>query len=142
MSLIPRWYNRIPSLFGKRSALELEDEFAALASYPTGLTVSSDDKHVFIEAAVPGLTAKEVEVSIDADNCLWIKGNKKEEVKNKAKHFYRKATTNFSYCVPLWEEIDSSEPQATCKNGVMRITFAKKEGSKVEAKKISVKEEK
>ncbi len=145
MSLIPRWKNRLPSRFAKPSDFSdlfglsklFEDEYGL----PAGISVSSDDKNVYIEADVPGLTAKEVDVSIDSQGVLWVKGVK--QVEEKERQYYKKSHQSFSYALPLWDEIDISiEPQAVCKNGVMKITFAKRREETTEAKRISVKEEK
>lgn len=147
MSLIPGWNHRQLKKKGRDflspfSNLfdEFEENLKSLVSHPSGLTVSSDDKFIYVEADVPGLTAKDVDVSIDNEGVLWIKGERIEE--DKSKKYYRKAQHSFSYCVPLWNEIDeSSEPQAICKDGVMRITFSrKKDNQPPEAKKIHVKE--
>lgn len=149
MSLIP-WYKKgkHPSLFRNTSDLfdvnkmfeNFEENLNALTDYPSGLSISSDDKYIYIEADVPGLTAKEVEVSLDDNNVLWVKGERKEE--SKGKNIYRRSQHAFTYCIPLGEEVDkSSEPQATCKNGVMKITFTKKKEKQIPAKKIQVKEE-
>lgn len=146
MSLVPRWFSRFPKpnrrmgeLFNLGKFFEdLEDE---MTTVPSGLSVSSDEKNIYIEAHVPGLASKDVEVSIDNDNILWIKGDKKEETEDKSKKFYRRSQSSFSYCIPLWEDIDESvEPKAVCKDGVMRVTFAKKRGKQVETKKIPVDE--
>lgn len=149
MSMIPQWYTRLPSPFSKKKGesgnwLEnLEEEMSALASYPSGLSISSDDKNIYIAADVPGLTSKDVEVTVDNTNVLWIKGERKVTEEDKEKKFYRQSQQIFSYCIPLGDEVDSStEPNATVKNGVMRITFKKKKDKLKETKKISVKEEK
>lgn len=153
MSLIPRWYPKFPSpwkkgfgegLFDINKFFEnLEEEFGLAMTHPSGLSVSSDDKNIYVEAHVPGLTAKDVEVSLDSEGVLWIKGEKKEEEKDKVKRYYRKASHTFSYCLPLWEEVDQKvEPEATCKDGIMKLTFAKKKEKRIESKKIKVKEEK
>ena len=153
MSLVPRWHQRFPSLFNRKGAEEfsnlgqflqqIEDEFGALAApHTTGLGISSDDKNIYVEAHVPGLSAHEVDVSIDSEGVLWIKGERVEEEKDELQ-YYKKAQTSFSYCIPLGEEVDTAiEPQANFKNGVMKITFPKKKERQIEAKKIKVKEEK
>ncbi|HEY4831070.1 MAG TPA: hypothetical protein VIH61_00700, partial [Waddliaceae bacterium] len=79
MSLVPRWKSLFPSTSHRPSDLfnlgkffeDLEHEVESFSSSQSGLSVSSDDKAVYIEAHVPGLTAKEVEVSIDSNNVLW-----------------------------------------------------------------------
>ena len=83
----------------------------------------------------PGLKAEEIEVSLDK-NVLWIKGEKKEEEKDKK--FYKKASTSFSYRVLIPVEVDESkEIDATYKDGIMKVTFHKISESK--PKKINIK---
>lgn len=146
MSLVPRWFSRFPK--PNRSASDLfnlgkffDDLEGGITTVPSGLSISSDDNHIFVEAHVPGLSAKDIEVTIDDDNVLWIKGDKKEEEEDKKKKFYRRSQSSFSYCIPLWEEVDDSvDPEAVCKEGVMHVSFKKKKGKQAEAKKIQVKE--
>jgi HSP20 family protein len=110
----------------------------------SGLTVSEDEKNVYVEAAVPGLDPDKVEATFDK-GVLWIRGNQEDEEKSaggsaSGRKFYRKASSAFSYRVVVPGEIDeSTEPQAACKNGVMRVTFAKK--PQTQPKKIIIKKE-
>lgn len=144
MSLLPSWNNpsKKKGSFNLGAFFEdVEEGFKSLASHPSGLSVSSDEKHVYVTADVPGLTAKDVEVALDNEGVLWIKGSRLEEKNDKNRKYYRKALQTFSYCVPLWGEVDETvEPEATCKNGVMSITFLKKKEKQQEAKKIKVRE--
>jgi len=103
----------------------------------SGLTISEDDDHVFIEAALPGITPNEVDMTYDK-GILWIKAEKEEEDKKKRK-YYRKALATFSYRVAVPGEVDESQdPEAICKNGVLKVTFRKKH--KGTSKKIHIKE--
>lgn len=147
MSLVPRWQKKFPWLEGKDSLnqflTDIEHEFGALTNQNTGVSISSDESHVYVEAQIPGLTAKDVDVTIDSEGVLWIKGEKVEEEKSKERHYYRRAQSSYSYCVPLWDEVDTSaEPEASYKNGIMTIAFARKKEKQTESKKIKVKEEK
>ncbi len=102
----------------------------------SGLTVSEDAKNVYVEAAVPGVDLKDIDVSFEK-GVLWIKGEAKEEVKN-GKKYYRKASSSFSYRVAIPGEVDwNTEPVATCKNGMMTVSFTK--SPKAQPKKIAVK---
>jgi HSP20 family protein len=131
--LVPRSFfgpSRLPDFF--------EDDWSSFLP-SSGLTVSEDEKAVVVEAAVPGLDPKEVEVTFDK-GVLWIRGNKHDEEKDEQKKFYRKASSSFSYRIAVPGEIDESkEPEAVCKNGVMKVTFHKR--PQVEPKKITVKTE-
>lgn len=120
-----------------RTLWEDDDDYS-MTSAPSGLSIAEDDTHVFIEAAVPGIDPKDVEITFDK-GILWIKGEKKEE--EKSKKYYRKATSSFSYRVTVPGDIDfNTEPEATTKHGVMTITFTK--AAKSLPKKITIKNSK
>ncbi|MBI3231780.1 MAG: Hsp20/alpha crystallin family protein [Candidatus Doudnabacteria bacterium] len=130
--LIPRTFMG-PSRW--TSWLEDEDWSSFLPS--SGLTVSEDDKYVYVEAAVPGLDPDKVEVTFEK-GVLWIRGQQENE--EEGKKYYRKAASQFSYRVAVPGEVDESkEPEAVCKNGIMKVTF--KKTPEVQPKKISVKKE-
>ncbi|KAG6559485.1 Hsp20/alpha crystallin family [Candidatus Rhabdochlamydia oedothoracis] len=102
----------------------------------SGLTISEDEKYVYIEAYVPGIKSEEIELSLK-QNILWIKAVKKEEVKDNKRKFYQKATSSFSYSIPLPSAVDETKsPEAICKNGIVKIKFHRK---KIQpSKKISI----
>jgi HSP20 family protein len=138
VNLVPRAFfsPRFPSLWD-----EDEDFFAGLPSIQasSGLTVSEDDKNVYIEAAVPGVDPDKVEVTYDK-GVVWIRGNQEKEEKDDKKKYYRKASSAFSYRVAVPGNVDEkAEPRATCKNGIMKIAFAKM--PEVQPKKITVRKE-
>lgn len=117
----------------------LDDEDWSSFLPSSGLTVSEDEKNVYIEAAVPGLDPDKVEVTYEK-GVLWIRGSQESSQNDDQKKFYRKASSAFSYRVMVPGDIDeSAEPQALCKNGVMKVTFAKK--PEMQPKKITVKKE-
>ena len=119
---------RLPSLF------EEEEWFTPTAI--SGLSVSEDDKNVYVEAAVPGVDPKDVEVTYEK-GVLWVKAESKEE--EKGKKFYRKATKSFSYRMTVPGDVGlEAEPEAIQKNGVIKLTFTKVK--KAEPRRIAVKE--
>ncbi len=119
LDLIPR------SFFGPsrwQNWLDDEDWSSFLPS--SGLTISEDENNVYIEAAVPGIDPKKVEVTFEK-GVLWIRGSQEAEEKDNKK-YYRKASNSFSYRVAVPGEVDTkAEPDATYKNGIMKITFKK-----------------
>lgn len=116
------------------SLMEDIEELLPTSNILNGLSISEDDKNVYVEASVPGIDPKDVEVTF-SKGLLTIRGEKKEEEKGKT--FHRKATKTFFYRVTPSEIDTKEEPQATCKNGVMTVTFAKVPEAK--PKKIAVK---
>jgi HSP20 family protein len=114
-----------------------EDFWGLDFSSQSGLSVSEDKNHVFVEAHLPGLQTDDIELSFER-GMLWIKGEKKEEEEDKKKKYYRKASSSFSYRVQVPGQIDEKKvPEATYKDGVLKITFSKAPQS--QAKKITIK---
>jgi len=123
---------RVPSNFG-----EDEDDLQIGSVSPSGLSLSEDEKSVYVTAALPGVDEKNIDMTFDK-GILWIKGEQEEIEENKKRKFYRKATGAFSYRIAVPGELDPTvEPDAGYKNGVMTIKFTKSPASL--PKKISVK---
>lgn len=132
--LIPRSFFRFPSV---PAVWDDEEDWGAITNWPSGLSLSEDDKNIYVQAAVPGVDPKNIEVTVD-HGVVWIKGEMNEA--EKGKKFYRKAASSFSYRVAIPGDIDANrEPDASVKNGVMTVTFAK--SPKAEPKKITVRED-
>lgn len=133
--ILPRSYFRIPTL---PTLWEDDEDWTAVTNWPNGLSISEDDKNIYVQAAVPGVDPKDIEVTVD-HGVVWIKGESKEEETNKK--FYRKAARSFSYRVAVPGDINpNADPEARVKNGVMTVIFTK--SPKAQPKKISVKEDK
>lgn len=117
---------------------ELENEFWKTDLFHrSGLSLSEDDKNIYVEADLPGLQAEDIELSFDK-GVLMVRGSRSEEEKGKKKKYYRKASSSFFYRVNLPDQInESKEPEATYKNGVLLVTFAKAAG--IVPKKIPIK---
>jgi len=104
----------------------------------SGLTISEDEKFVYVSASLPGIDPKDVEVTFDRGT-VWIKGESAEE--EKQKKYYRKASSSFSYRVAVPGDLDlTQEPEASSKHGVMTVKFTK--SPEAQPKKIVVRTEK
>ena len=113
-----------------------------LSNVNSGLSVSEDEKNVFVEAQVPGIDPDNIEVTYH-DGYVWVRGEEKEEEKDKKRKYYRRSSQSFSYRVAVPGEINENvEPEATYKNGVMTVKFEKSPKSlpkKIAVKKIEAK---
>lgn len=135
IDLVPKKMLSFPS-FSIPNLWDDEDWFTS-PSTQSGLSVSEDENKVYIEASVPGIDPKDVEVTYQ-DSYLWVHGETKEEEKDKKKKFYRHASSSFSYRVAVPGEVDiNQEPEATYKHGIMTIVFLK--SPRAQPKKIEVK---
>ena len=136
LDLIPRRMLSFPSL-SLPDFWDEDEEWLISPSTQSGLSVYEDEDKVYVEAAVPGINPKDVEVTFQ-DGYLWIRGEAKEEERDKKKKYYRQASRSFSYRVAVPGEVDANkEPEATYKHGVMTISFAK--SPKALPKKIQIK---
>lgn len=124
----------LPSIWGD------DDNWITAQAASSGLSVSEDEKNVYIEAALPGIDPENAEITFH-DGYLRIWGKQKEEEKDKNRKYYREATKSFSYRVAVPGDIDqNAEPTATYKHGVMKVAFVK--SPKVQPKKIKIQTEK
>lgn len=101
----------------------------------TGISVSEDDKNIYVEAQLPGLQAKDLDISLH-QNTLWIKGEKKEEEEDKDRKYYRRARHSFFYQVELPSQAEEQSEQVSFQDGVLTLTFKKIQQAQV--RKISV----
>jgi HSP20 family protein len=116
-----------------------DDDFLTTptSSAQNGLSVSEDENKIYVEAAVPGIDPKNVEITFH-EGYLWIRGEQEQEEKDKKKKYYRRASQSFSYRVAIPGDVDiKKEPEAIYKRGIMKITFDK--SPKVQPKKITIK---
>ncbi len=121
------------------SPLSLTDEIENVnwLANPSGLQISEDETHVFIEASLPGLTENEIDITYEKGT-LMVRGEKKETEEDKKKKFYRRSSRSFFYQMSVPENVDDAiEPKAEFKNGVAIISFQKKK--KEQPKKITFK---
>jgi len=93
------------------------------------------DGNLVIRADVPGLEAKDVDLTV-LDNVLTIKGERKEEKEVKKDEYIRRevAYGSFERRMTLPEGTDPDKIRASFKNGVIEITMPI--GKEVAAKKI------
>ena len=138
-SLVPRSFFRIPAFLPSLWE-EMEDRVGQwMGGENTGVTVSEDDENVYVEAQLPGLSPKEINVSLN-QSTLWIKGEKKEDEEDKDKKFYRRARSSFFYQVELPTLVEENSEQAQFEDGVLKITFKKAQQSQI--RKISISDSK
>src|SRR4030065_2575867 len=93
--LITRPFWRWPAVFE-----DDEDWLVPATGTPGGITISEDDKNVFVSASLPGVVENDIDVTFDKGS-LWIKGESRQEEENKKLKYYRKATSSFSYRVDV-----------------------------------------
>ena len=92
------------------------------------LNTWEDDKAYHVEVELPGLTEKNVEISV-LGNELKVVGNREEEKTTDERNYHRRERHGGSYSRVLRfpTDIDSSKVVASFRNGVLEITLPKAE---------------
>lgn len=103
------------------------------------LNVAETDKELEVTAELPGLEEKDVDLSISQD-LLTITGEKKEEIKDEKKNYYRYECNygSFQRSVPIPSDVDTDKAEATFKKGVLKVVIPKT-GELKGTKKINIK---
>jgi HSP20 family protein len=101
--------------------------------------MSEDDKAYKISAELPGLDAKDVDVSVSG-NMLILKGKKRQEKEEKDKNYYfsERAYGSFQRAFELPASVDRDKVAADFSKGVLTITLPKTPGAQKQQKKIEV----
>ena len=102
--------------------------------------VSEDEKSFVITAELPGMSEKDVDVTVTSD-MLTIKGEKREESETKDKNYYisERRFGSFQRSFPLSDSIDRDKIEATFDKGMLTLTLPKAQQAIEREKKIEVK---
>jgi len=95
------------------------------------MNVTEDKDNYYVRAEVPGINAKDLEISALGHN-LTISGKREIANENNKASYHRKerAEGEFSRTVTLPAEFDASNVGAQCKAGVLTVTLPKAEAAK------------
>jgi HSP20 family protein len=98
-----------------------------------------DDKNVYLEADIPGIDPKDINVSIE-DSTLCISAKKEETKEEHDRDYYRSERYSGSYYreMSLPSSVDSGKVKALSKNGVLKVTLPKKEKEIEKSKRVEV----
>jgi len=100
------------------------------------LSMWEDDQNVHVEVDAPGLTEKDIDVSVHQGELL-IQGERKEERKEGG--WDTRSFGRFEQRMTLPAPVDAEKVEARLANGVLSITFPKSEEAK--PRKIALKTE-
>ena len=119
-------------------------DFPSLGSWEAvaapNVDVSETDDKVEVEAELPGMDAKNVELSFQG-NSLVLKGEKTEEKETKEKDFHirERRFGSFHRMIPLPAGVDIDKAKAEYEKGVLRVTIPKTAEAKQQRRKIEIK---
>jgi HSP20 family protein len=117
-----------------------ETPFARIGAreWSPSVDISETDDDVTVEAELPGLEAKDIEINVSGD-VLTIKGEKKEEHEKKegTYHYRERYSGSFQRSFQLPAEVQSDRAEANFKNGILTVNLPKAEETK--KKRIEIK---
>jgi HSP20 family protein len=105
--------------------------------YPL-VNTSEDQEHILVRAELPGVQAKDLEITLQGTN-LVLRGERKIPVEEKQVNYHRRERESgfFRRVVVLPSAVQGDKVEATCKDGILTIKMAKPEA--VKPRKIEVK---
>ncbi len=113
--------------------------FSETGTWAPAIDVYETNDSVVIEAELPGVDPKDVDVSVDEDT-LTIKGERKLEKEIKEENYLRveRAYGKFQRSMRLPAEVDVDKIKASYENGVLKINVPKVEPRKPKTVQIEV----
>ncbi len=104
------------------------------------MDVWEDDKHLYFEAEIPGMSKKDIKMSLE-DNILTIKGQRKEEKESENKNYIRQERTygSFQRSFTLPGEVNADKIEARFEDGVLKVSIEKTNVKPTNQKLIEIK---
>lgn len=129
--------DRMNRLFGEVNLPSQMEGEMTTANWMPAVDIYETPQEVVIEAQLPGVDQKDINVSV-ADGRLTLNGERKrrEEIKNDHYHKIECSYGSFARTFSLPSTIDSDRIKAECKDGILKIMLPKREAAK--AKQISI----
>lgn len=133
------WGNQLPVLFANRSAESqidrlLEDAIQSVNQWPQSWSpacnVFENKEGLTVQMALPGLDANQIDVQVE-NNVLRVKGERKhEESEGRQWYMHGIGAGAFSSTFQLPDYVDHEKSLASYKQGLLTITFPKREQAK------------
>lgn len=104
--------------------------------YPA-VNISEDEKNITVEAEMPGMESKDIDISLQ-NNMLVLQGEKKFEDEENRENYQRieRSYGSFYRTIPLSATVDEDSVKASFKNGILTVTLPKQQVE--QGKKIAI----
>lgn len=128
---IVRWGDPFEEIFGLRPV--------NMSNILPAIDVYEDKDNVIVEASMPGMEVKDVEISVEND-VLTIQGQNESQSEVDEKNYYRKEVRAGSFYrqVVLPHSVQGDKAKADYEKGILKITLPKREETKPKSIKIAV----
>jgi HSP20 family protein len=135
-------FRRIPGRFfeGFDPFLTLGDENWSLATWAPACDIYENNNEIVVKVELPEVKMENVRVSIE-NNILTIYGERKlsEETKRENYHRVERNYGEFTRSFTLPGFVDTNKVNAEFKDGILRVTLAKREEAKPKHVEVKVK---
>lgn len=110
--------------------------------FSPSVNISESDQEVHVTAELPGVSEKDIEVSLTR-NALTIRGEKRDEREEKEESYHRveSAYGSFERTIPLPADIETDKVEAKFSKGVLTITLPKTKEAQTRVRQVKVKAE-
>jgi len=143
MALQQQMNRLFDGFFKTWSGLGTSEAFSeGLSRYTPRIDVTETDKTLEVSAEMPGMSDKDVEVTLSSNgNVLQLRGEKKVEREHKERGYYHSERSfgSFQRQISLPCAVEQDKVQATFKDGILHITLPKQASQRQGAKRITVK---
>jgi HSP20 family protein len=111
---------------------------SSFGSFSPRVEIIEDDSHIRVDAEIPGIDEKDIDITLTSD-AITIRGEKKTELEHSEESVYcsERSYGSFSRVIAIPKGVDPERVDASYHNGVLHISLAKLEGGKG-MKKIQV----
>lgn len=112
------------------------------AEFSPRVDISENEKNIYVSVEVPGVSKDDIKVTVNSDNLLVIKGEKKREFKTEdKKRNYIRVERSYglfqrSFMLPV--NVNKDNIKAKFENGVLNITLEKVEPEQPKQIEISI----
>src|SRR6266702_3117032 len=124
-----RLFDRFGTGFGfpsLRRMFDIEPAWRSSFSFSTpAIDMSEDEKAYKISAELPGMEARDIDVSVSGD-MLVLKGEKRQQKKDKNYHFSERAYGSFQRAFELPGSVDRNKVTAEFSKGLLTIMLPKR----------------
>lgn len=101
------------------------------------INIWQDENQMLLEAELPGMKLEDLEIYVDGDNRLTIKGHRKfADLKSGTWHRRERMNGEFRRTIELPQQVDPNKVEASLKNGILTVNLPKRD--EVKPRKIEV----
>ena len=135
---LPSVYGDFDSMFDRLLQSWMSPVSFTEFNWNPSIDVAESDDEITVKAEIPGVSADDIDVSIDGSN-LVISGEKKQESEEKDRNYYRveRCYGSFRRSIALPPGVDVDNIKASSKDGVLTVAIPKTEDKK--SRKIKIK---